>query len=75
VPPRYWCKVVAAVQGIVLVTAATGLLPRLVVVLALVVVAALLAESFGREAWRLWRTSRAGPGVAAESEAVGSVHA
>jgi phosphatidylglycerophosphate synthase len=75
VPPRYWCKVVAAVQGIVLVIAVSGLLPRLVVVPALVVVAALLAESFGRETWRLWRTSRAGPGAAPESEAVGSVHA
>ena len=60
-------------KGVVLVIAATGLLPRLVVVLALVVVAALLAESFGREAWRLWRTSRAGAGAA--TEAVGSVHA
>ena len=74
-PPRYWCKVVAAVQGIALVTAATGLLPHLVVVLALAGVAALLAESFGREAWLLWRTSRVGPGAAPDSEAVGAVHA
>jgi phosphatidylglycerophosphate synthase len=75
VPPRYWCKVVAAVQGAVLVTAATGALPRLVVVVALVVVAALLAESFGREVWRLWRTHRAGTAAATESWAVRSVHA
>ena len=75
VPPRHWCKVVAAVQGIVLATAATGVAPRPVVVLALVVVAALLAESFGREAWWLWRRRRAGAGAAPESWAVGSVHA
>jgi phosphatidylglycerophosphate synthase len=75
VPPRYWCKVVAAVQGVVLVTAASGMLPRHVVVPALVVVAALLAESFAREAWQLWRTHRAGAGAAAEPWAVGSVHA
>lgn len=75
VPPRYWCKVVAAVQGTVLVTAATGVLPRLVVVPALLVVAALLAESFGREAWGLWRRHRAGAGAATEPRGVGSVHA
>lgn len=75
VAPRYWCKVVAAVQGAVLVTAVSGVLPPLVVVPALVVVAGLLAESFGREGWRLWRTYRAGAGAAAEPSAVGSVHA
>jgi phosphatidylglycerophosphate synthase len=74
VPPRYWCKVVAAVQAIVLVTAATGMLPRGVVVLALAVVAALLAESFGREVWELWRSHRAGPRAAVAPRAVGSVH-
>ena len=72
-PPRYWCKVVAAAQGTVLVTAAAGVLPRTVAVLALLVVAALLAESFGRGAWWLWRNHRAGAGT--ESPAVGSVHA
>ena len=76
VPPRYWCKVVAVVQAVVLVTAATGALPRLVVVPALVAVAALLAESFGREVWWLWRSHRVGSG-AGESDvtAVRSVHA
>ena len=29
-PPRYWCKVVAAVQGIVLTVAAAGVLPHAV---------------------------------------------
>jgi phosphatidylglycerophosphate synthase len=58
-PPRYWCKVVAAVQGVVLATAAAGVLPTDVAVAALGTVAALLAESFGREVWELWRSSRA----------------
>jgi phosphatidylglycerophosphate synthase len=55
VPARYWCKVVATVQGVVLTVSAADVLPRAVAVLALVVVAALLAESFGREVWWLWR--------------------
>jgi phosphatidylglycerophosphate synthase len=75
VPPRYWCKVVAAVQGIVLVTAATGALPRVVVLLALAVVAALLAESFGREVWWLWRRHQAGSRALDEPSTVGSIHA
>jgi phosphatidylglycerophosphate synthase len=74
VPPRHWCKVVAAVQGIVLATAAAGVLFRLVAVLALVVVAALLAESFGREVWWLWRRHRAGIEGDVEPSAVGSAH-
>jgi phosphatidylglycerophosphate synthase len=72
-PPRYWCKVVAAVQGIVLAAAAAGVLPPPVAVLALVVVAALLAESFGREVWWLWRAHRAGAGRVVALTAVGSV--
>ena len=73
VPPRYWCKVVAAVQGIVLTAVAAGVLPGVAAVLALLVVAALLAESFGREVWSLWRRHRALDAV--EPEGVGSVHA
>jgi phosphatidylglycerophosphate synthase len=72
VPPRYWCKVVAAVQGIVLTAVAAGLLTGVVSVLALLVVAALLADSFGREAWWLWRRHRARDAVV--PKAVGSVH-
>jgi phosphatidylglycerophosphate synthase len=72
VPPRYWCKVVAAVQGIVLTAVAAGVLTGVFAVLALLVVAALLAESFGREAWSLWRTHRALDEV--EQKAAGSVH-
>jgi phosphatidylglycerophosphate synthase len=57
-PPRYWCKVVAVLQGIVLATASAGVLPVTVAVAALAAVAVLLAESFGREVWELWRSSR-----------------
>jgi len=56
VPPRYWGKVVAALQGIVLVVAAADVLPRIVTDLVLVVAFALLAESFGRQVWWLWRS-------------------
>ena len=54
-PPRPWCKVVAALQGIVLLVAASGLLPEPVAVAALLVALALLVESFAHEAWDLWR--------------------
>ena len=50
VPPRYWGKVVAAVQGVVLTVAAADVLPAPVDGRAALVVAlVLLAESFGRE--------------------------
>jgi hypothetical protein len=74
VPPRYWCKVVAAVQAIVLIVVTAGVVPRAVAVPALVVVAALLAESFGREVWWLWRGHRVPTEGDAEPAAVGSVH-
>jgi phosphatidylglycerophosphate synthase len=54
-PPRPWCKVVAAVQGVVLLVAATGLLPDAVATGLLLVALALLTESFAHEAWDLWR--------------------
>jgi phosphatidylglycerophosphate synthase len=54
-PPRYWCKVVAACQGVVLTVAAAGVLPAAWTYAALVVALGLLAESFGREAWWLWQ--------------------
>jgi phosphatidylglycerophosphate synthase len=56
-PPRPWCKVVAVVQGVVLTVAAADPLPLGWTRVALVVALALLAESFGREAWELWRAS------------------
>jgi phosphatidylglycerophosphate synthase len=75
VPPRYWCKVVAAVQGVVLIVVAAGVLPGVVAVLALLVVAALLVESFGREVWWLWRAYRAVVAHDVGRTAVGPVHA
>jgi phosphatidylglycerophosphate synthase len=53
-PPRYWRKVVAAIQGIVLVTAVADALPRPLVVAALLVALGLLVESFGRDLVWLW---------------------
>ena len=52
-PPRYWAKVVAALQGVTLTAAAAGVLPTAVAAALLVLALALLAESFGREVWWL----------------------
>jgi hypothetical protein len=49
-------------------------LPGVATVPALLLVAVLLAESFGREAWWLWRSDRVGSLEVAPS-AVGSVRA
>src|SRR3954469_15295574 len=54
-PPRYWRKVVAATQGIVLTVAAAHVLPPAVTSAALVAALVLLAESFGRDV--LWLRS------------------
>ena len=54
-PPRYWRKVVAAVQGIVLTVAVSGLLNRLVGMIAVGAALLLLAESFGRDVIWLYR--------------------
>jgi phosphatidylglycerophosphate synthase len=54
VPPRYWRKPVAAIQGIVLTVAVAGIVPGPVIDLMLVVAMALLAESFGRDVWWQW---------------------
>jgi hypothetical protein len=54
-PPRYWRKVVAAVQGVALVVAAAGVLPEPVTLFALLLAAALLLESFGRDVLWLWQ--------------------
>jgi phosphatidylglycerophosphate synthase len=59
-PPRYWRKVVAAVQGIVLTIAASGLPDRLTGMIAVAAALLLLAESFGRDVIWLYRTG-AGP--------------
>ena len=59
-PPRHWRKVVAAVQGIVLTIAASGLLDRLTGIIAVAAALLLLAESFGHDVIWLYRTG-AGP--------------
>jgi phosphatidylglycerophosphate synthase len=59
-PPRYWGKVVAAVTGIVLTVAASGLLDRRTGMIAVAAALLLLAESFGRAVIWLYRTG-AGP--------------
>jgi phosphatidylglycerophosphate synthase len=59
-PLRYWGKVVAAVQGIVLTVAASGLLDRIAGMIAVAAALLLLAESFGRNVIWLYRTG-AGP--------------
>jgi len=54
-PPRYWNKVVAVVQGVVLTVAMADILPTWLITAAAVVALGLLAESFGRQVWWLWR--------------------
>lgn len=65
-PPRYWCKVVAVIQGIVLTVVAADLLPAWAESGLVVVALALLAESFGREAWQLWRLRSPAPAQSAQ---------
>lgn len=56
-PPRYWRKPVAAIQGIVLTVAVTDVLPGAAISVLIVAASALLAESFGRDVWWLARHS------------------
>lgn len=53
-PPRFSRKVVAAIQGVVLAVAASGLLPTLVAVAAVGAALAVLAWAFGRDVGWLW---------------------
>jgi phosphatidylglycerophosphate synthase len=61
-PPRFTRKVVAAVQGIVLVVAASGLLPAVAAVALVGAALASLVWSFGRDIAWLWRTRTVGAG-------------
>ncbi|WP_242530535.1 CDP-alcohol phosphatidyltransferase family protein [Nocardioides aromaticivorans] len=54
-PPRYWAKVVAAVQGIVLTVASATLLPDPTARFLLAVALLLLVESFGHDVVWQWR--------------------
>ena len=58
-PPRYWGKVVASAQGVTLVAAASGVLPRTVALVGLLGALALLVESFGRSVVWLWQRRHA----------------
>ncbi|HEX5119143.1 MAG TPA: CDP-alcohol phosphatidyltransferase family protein [Pseudonocardiaceae bacterium] len=54
--PSFASKAVAAIQGIVLTVATTGVLPGAAI--AVLVALVLLTWSFGRDVWWLWRTRR-----------------
>jgi phosphatidylglycerophosphate synthase len=71
-PPRFWRKTVAAIQGVMLVLTASHLLSTPVTRAVLAVSLALLAESFGRDIWWLWR-HRQGTLVAAVTDADATV--
>ena len=75
---RYWRKVVTATVGIVLTVAAADVLPRGVTLTVVVVAVAMLAESFGRDVWWLWRRrprAAGGPGRATPRRVVGGAAA
>jgi phosphatidylglycerophosphate synthase len=58
-PRRDWRKVVAAAQGITLTVAAADVLPLGLTRAGLAAALAVLAESFGRDVWWLWRRRHA----------------
>lgn len=53
-PPSYWGKTVAVIQGVVLTVGVSGLLPRALLQGALAVALLLLTESFCHAIWWLW---------------------
>jgi phosphatidylglycerophosphate synthase len=57
-PSRRSAKVIAAIQGVTLAVAGSGLLPEGLVRAALVLALALLIESFGQDCWSQWRSRR-----------------
>ena len=67
-PPRFWRKTVAAAEGVFLTVAASQLLSRTATQALVLVALSLLAESFGRDVWWLWR-HRSGTLVAAVADA------
>ncbi|MEO5664750.1 MAG: CDP-alcohol phosphatidyltransferase family protein [Nocardioides sp.] len=64
-PPRYWAKVVAAIQGVLLLVAAADVVPTIWSRLLLAVALALLTESFGRDVWWQWQHRRDAPAMTA----------
>ena len=63
-PPRYWRKVVAATQGVVLTVAAADVVSPALAKAAILGALALLCESFGRDTWWLWSHRHAAHRVA-----------
>jgi phosphatidylglycerophosphate synthase len=60
-PRRDWRKTVTASQGVALVVAASGVVSPAASRVILAVALAMLAESFGRDVWWLWRHRHATP--------------
>jgi phosphatidylglycerophosphate synthase len=60
-PRRDWRKTVTASQGVALVAAASGVVPTSASRILLAVALAMLAESFGRDSWWLWRHRHSAP--------------
>jgi phosphatidylglycerophosphate synthase len=68
-PSRYWRKVVAAIQGVILVAAVSGVPPRPVSIGLVATALALLIESFGRDVRWLRITASRRPAGATVGEA------
>ena len=68
-PRRDWRKTVTASQGVALVIAASGVPPLWLSRVLLAVALAMLAESFGRDVWWLWRHRDEAPGTRAAARA------
>jgi len=60
-PRRDWRKTVTASQGVALVVAASGIVSPAASRVILAIALAMLAESFGRDVWWLWRNRHAAP--------------
>ncbi len=71
-PPRFWRKVVAATQGVVLVLATADVLPAPLTAAALVVSLALLVESFGRDVGWLWQHRPVRPALVLGPDGIGA---
>jgi phosphatidylglycerophosphate synthase len=67
-PPRYWRKVVAVIQGVVLAVACAGVTAGAVTGVALAASLVLLTESFARDVWWLYATARPVPDDARQLE-------
>jgi phosphatidylglycerophosphate synthase len=68
-PRRDWRKTVTASQGVALVIAASGVPPLWLSRVLLAVALAMLAESFGRDVWWLWRHRDEAPASRAAAHA------